>query len=110
MLGLEILESGKRYLHEFRVLEEESRRDELQRLRCRHVREQGPQAPLIGRRLHLASRIPFYRLHDVVKDHDALAQTRRITLWESFRCARLHLWDEKSRRLLSFAEARALPV
>ncbi len=59
---------------------------------------------------HLASRIPFYRLHDVVKDHDVLAQTRRITLWESFRCARLHLWDEKSRRLLSFAEARALPT
>ncbi|WP_261400016.1 fatty acid desaturase [Leisingera daeponensis] len=59
---------------------------------------------------HLASRIPFYRLGDVVKDHDVLAQTRRITLWESFRCARLHLWDEKSRRLLSFAEARALPA
>ncbi|MFW8636111.1 fatty acid desaturase [Cribrihabitans pelagius] len=59
---------------------------------------------------HLASRIPFYRLGDVVKDHDVLAQTRRITLWESFRCTRLHLWDEKSRRLLSFAEARALPA
>ncbi|SMX40995.1 Fatty acid desaturase [Ruegeria arenilitoris] len=59
---------------------------------------------------HLASRIPYYRLHDVVKDHDVLAQTRRITLWESFRCARLHLWDEKSRRLLTFAEARALPA
>ena len=57
---------------------------------------------------HLASRIPFYRLPEVIADHAILAQTRRITLWESFRCARLHLWDEKRRRLLSFAEARAL--
>lgn len=57
---------------------------------------------------HLASRIPFYRLSEVIKDHDCLEQTKRITLWESFRCARLHLWDEESRRLLSFAEARSL--
>ena len=58
---------------------------------------------------HLASRIPFYRLGEVVEDHDFLANSKRITLWESFRCARLHLWDENSRRLLSFSEARSLP-
>lgn len=57
---------------------------------------------------HLASRIPFYRLSEVIKDHEILGQTRRITLWESFHCARLHLWDENRRRLLTFAEARAL--
>jgi acyl-lipid omega-6 desaturase (Delta-12 desaturase) len=57
---------------------------------------------------HLASRIPFYRLPEVIADHPILAGTSRITLWQSFRCARLHLWDEKQRRLLSFAEARAL--
>ena len=57
---------------------------------------------------HLASRIPFYRLPEVIEDHDMLAQSKRITLWQSFRCARLHLWDEKRRKLLSFAEARAL--
>ena len=57
---------------------------------------------------HLASRIPFYRLGDVVRDHDILAKSKRITLWQSFRCARLHLWDEHSRRLLSFSEARAV--
>ncbi|WP_288940145.1 fatty acid desaturase [uncultured Roseovarius sp.] len=55
---------------------------------------------------HAASRIPFYRLSDVVRDHDILARSKRITLWESFRCARLHLWDEKSRKLLSFSDAR----
>ncbi|RBI83543.1 fatty acid desaturase [Rhodosalinus halophilus] len=57
---------------------------------------------------HLASRIPFYRLPEVIADHTTLAGTSRIMLWESFRCARLHLWDEKHRRLLSFAEARTL--
>ena len=57
---------------------------------------------------HLASRIPFYRLGEVVRDHDILAQSHRLTLWESFRCARLHLWDEKSRKLLSFSDARML--
>ncbi|WP_397542026.1 fatty acid desaturase [Roseovarius salis] len=55
---------------------------------------------------HLASRIPFYRLGEVVRDHDLLARSKRITLMESFRCARLHLWDEQRCRLLSFAEAR----
>jgi omega-6 fatty acid desaturase (delta-12 desaturase) len=40
---------------------------------------------------HLASRIPFYRLSEVIRDHDILAQSRRLTLWGSFRCAQLHL-------------------
>jgi omega-6 fatty acid desaturase (delta-12 desaturase) len=30
-----------------------------------------------------------------------------MTIRESLANARLHLWDEKARRLLSFAEARA---
>ena len=57
---------------------------------------------------HLASRIPFYRLPEVIEDHEVLAKTKRITLRQSLRCAHLHLWDEHRRRLLSFAEARAL--
>ena len=57
---------------------------------------------------HLACRIPFYRLGEVVRDHDILAQSRRLTLWESFRCARLHLWHEKSRKLVSFSDSRTL--
>ncbi len=59
---------------------------------------------------HLYARIPFYRLPEVLRDHAALANAQRLTLLESFACARLHLWDETSRRLLSFAEARALPA
>jgi omega-6 fatty acid desaturase (delta-12 desaturase) len=57
---------------------------------------------------HLYSRIPFYRLTEVVRDHGVLADHNRMTLRESLRNARLHLWDEDSRRLLSFAQARAL--
>ncbi|WP_243627925.1 fatty acid desaturase [Rhodovulum sp. BSW8] len=59
---------------------------------------------------HLASRIPFYRLGEVVRDHDLLEWSKRITIWESLRCARLHLWDENRQRLVSFTEARAIPA
>jgi len=57
---------------------------------------------------HLASRIPFYRLQEVLRDHGALEDCQQLTLFESLRCARLHLWDEDGRRLLSFPEARRL--
>lgn len=55
---------------------------------------------------HLYNRIPFYRLSEVIRDHQALASTQRLTLRQSLDCASRHLWDENSRRLLSFAEAR----
>jgi acyl-lipid omega-6 desaturase (Delta-12 desaturase) len=58
---------------------------------------------------HLYARIPFYRLTEVMRDHKELAQgAKRLTLWQSFHCARLHLWDEDNKRLLSFSQARAL--
>jgi len=57
---------------------------------------------------HLNCRIPFYRLPEVLNDHAALAHMQTITLAQSFKCARLHLWDENQRKLLSFADARAL--
>ena len=59
---------------------------------------------------HLYSRIPFYRLPEVLRDHETLADAQRMTIRESLACVRLHLWDEASRRLLSFAEARRLPA
>ncbi|WP_454287783.1 fatty acid desaturase [Rhizobium arsenicireducens] len=55
---------------------------------------------------HLASRIPYYRLPEVLRDHPELAGIGRITLWESLSCVKLALWDEKSGKLLSFREAR----
>ena len=54
---------------------------------------------------HLCSRIPCYRLPDVLRDHPQLAAVRRITLLQSLRCVRMALWDEKRRRLVSFGEA-----
>ena len=54
---------------------------------------------------HLYSRIPFYRLPDVLRDHNGLSTSNRMTIRESFANARLHLWDEKTRRLLSFRQA-----
>lgn len=55
---------------------------------------------------HLYSRIPFYRLPEVLRDHPALAKAQRLTLVQSFHCARLHLWDERRRKLVGFSEAR----
>jgi omega-6 fatty acid desaturase (delta-12 desaturase) len=55
---------------------------------------------------HLSSRIPFYRLPEVLQDHPDLAGIGRITLWQSLGCIRLALWDEQSGRLISFKDAR----
>ena len=57
---------------------------------------------------HLYSRIPFYRLPEVLRDHKALAEGNRMTIRESIANARLHLWDEKAKMLISFEDARAL--
>jgi len=55
---------------------------------------------------HLCSRIPYYRLPRVLRDHPDLAQIGRLTLWQSFRCVPLVLWDEQRRRLVSFRDAK----
>ena len=57
---------------------------------------------------HLCSRIPYYRLPRVLRDHPELRDIGRLTLLQSFRCVRLVLWDEAQRRLVSFREARNL--
>lgn len=57
---------------------------------------------------HLASRIPFYRLGEVIRDIPALATCSRLSIRDSLRTIRLVLWDEKSRRLVSWAEARTI--
>jgi omega-6 fatty acid desaturase (delta-12 desaturase) len=55
---------------------------------------------------HLCSRIPYYRLPSVLRDHPELGDVGRLTLLQSFRCVRLVLWDEAQRRLVSFGDAR----
>jgi omega-6 fatty acid desaturase (delta-12 desaturase) len=53
---------------------------------------------------HLSSRIPFYRLAEVIRDHPELASRGRLTFLQSLGCARLALWDERAKRLISFCE------
>jgi len=55
---------------------------------------------------HLSSRIPFYRLPEVLRNHPELADVGRIGLRDSLRCVPLVLWDEGQRRLVSFREMR----
>ncbi len=57
---------------------------------------------------HLSSRIPFYRLPEVMRDHPELKSIGRVTILQSLRCVPLVLWDEGSRRLVSFKTARAI--
>ena len=57
---------------------------------------------------HLSSRIPFYRLPEVLRDHPQLASLGRLTLFQSLRCGTLAIWDERQKRLISFREMRAL--
>ncbi|MGF7161587.1 omega-6 fatty acid desaturase (delta-12 desaturase) [Rhodoligotrophos appendicifer] len=55
---------------------------------------------------HLSSRIPFYRLPSVLREHPELGEIGRLSLLESLRCVRLVLWDENHRKLISFREAK----
>jgi len=58
---------------------------------------------------HLCSRIPYYRLACVLRDHPELRDVGRLTLRKSLSCVRLALWDETRRRMVSFREARQRP-
>ncbi len=57
---------------------------------------------------HLYSKIPFYRLPQVLRDYPELASIKRLTLMESFSTVKLRLWDEGQKKLVSFRTAYAL--
>jgi acyl-lipid omega-6 desaturase (Delta-12 desaturase) len=57
---------------------------------------------------HLASRIPFYRLPDVLKAFPELSTLNRFTMAQTISPLRLALWDEDARRLVTFREAALL--
>lgn len=57
---------------------------------------------------HLYARIPYYKLPQVLRDHQELAQAQRLGFVESLSCVTFHLWDEQQRRLISFKAERAL--
>ena len=55
---------------------------------------------------HLSSGIPFYRLPEVLRDHEELRGLGRVTVLQSLRAVRLVLWDEERRRLVSLKQLR----
>jgi acyl-lipid omega-6 desaturase (Delta-12 desaturase) len=55
---------------------------------------------------HLCSRIPYYRLPQTLRDNPDLRGVSRLTLFQSFRCVQLVLWDESCSRLVSFRDVR----
>jgi acyl-lipid omega-6 desaturase (Delta-12 desaturase) len=55
---------------------------------------------------HVGSKIPFYRLQDVMKDHPQFKGMSRITARDCVKAVKLALWDEGAGRLVSFREAR----
>ena len=56
---------------------------------------------------HLNSRIPFYRLRQVLRDNPELDRSR-LSVSQAFRGVRLALWDEAGRKLISFRELKAV--
>jgi omega-6 fatty acid desaturase (delta-12 desaturase) len=57
---------------------------------------------------HLCSRIPYYRLPRVLHENPELGAIGRLTLWDSIKCVRLALWDERAKKLITFRELRKL--
>jgi acyl-lipid omega-6 desaturase (Delta-12 desaturase) len=55
---------------------------------------------------HLASKVPNYRLRECFESSALLQRAPRLRFWESFRCARLKLWDEETKRLVPFPRQR----
>ena len=56
---------------------------------------------------HLASRIPFYRLPEVLRAYPGLVGINRFTGRQTLGSLRLALWDEDQRRLVPFPSRRA---
>ena len=56
---------------------------------------------------HLASRIPFYRLPEVLEDQPRLGQVNQLGWREVRQAVRLVLWDEEKQLLISFRRLRS---
>jgi acyl-lipid omega-6 desaturase (Delta-12 desaturase) len=54
---------------------------------------------------HLSSRIPSYRLGEVLRDRPELRSVGRVTIRQSLRTIRLTLWDEAHQKLVTFRDA-----
>ena len=59
---------------------------------------------------HLNARIPNYHLKRAHESTPLFANVPTLTLWDGLRAVRLKLWDERSGRLVTFAQARRCNV
>ena len=57
---------------------------------------------------HLSSRIPFYKLPKVIKEYPELREIGKLKFLESLKCVHLALWDENTRKLVSFRDIRRM--
>jgi omega-6 fatty acid desaturase (delta-12 desaturase) len=56
---------------------------------------------------HLSARIPNYNLQKCHEADPLFHTVKPLTLWQSFRSLGLRLWDEESRKLVGYRQARA---
>jgi len=56
---------------------------------------------------HLNSRIPNYKLERCMNENPILQNPARLTLWKSFKCVSLTLWDEERQKLVGFGDVPA---
>ena len=57
---------------------------------------------------HLYARIPFYRLPEVLENEPDMRGAHTLTFRSSLKCIWMQLWDEDQRRMVSFADERAM--
>jgi omega-6 fatty acid desaturase (delta-12 desaturase) len=55
---------------------------------------------------HLNARIPNYNLQRAHDENPIFHSVPTISLWDGARAVRLKLWDEQTRKLVTFAQAR----
>ncbi len=55
---------------------------------------------------HLSARIPNYNLQAAHDANPVFHQVPTLSLWDGLKAARLKLWDEEQRRLVTWAQAR----
>jgi omega-6 fatty acid desaturase (delta-12 desaturase) len=56
---------------------------------------------------HLSPKIPNYKLAKCHKENTLFSEISPITLWTSVKSLKLRLWNERSRKLISFRELQA---
>ena len=59
---------------------------------------------------HLSARVPNYKLQAAHDNNPIFHDVPVLTGWDGIRSARLKLWDEDRGRLITWAEARAVPA